>query len=88
MEWGGPDIHSEKTGPLGHPRGKGQEHRCCCSLKLDLGNWVMKTGSLEVELGWALEALEMGYLRAWESGAGVRKESLKNWRLEGLGLKY
>lgn len=79
---------AKRRGPSGHPGGgEGQEHRCCCSLKLDLGNWVMKTGSLEVELGWALEALEMGYLRAWESGAGVRKESLKNRRLGGLGLK-
>lgn len=64
MKWGEPDISSEKMGPSGHPQGaqggKGQERRCCCSLKLDLGNWVMKTGSLEVELGLGIRSVGDG----------------------------
>lgn len=64
MKWGEPDISSEKMGPSGHPQGaQGERARSvgrCCSLKLDLGNWVMKTGSLEVELGLGIRSVGDG----------------------------
>lgn len=89
MEWGEPDTSTEKTGPSGSPRrGRARRKEVGVLYCWIWGNWVVKTGGIEAELGMGTKSVEMGYLRFWKSGGELRRERLKSWRPEGLGLEY